>query len=211
MKNVLKIALGVIVVLFLIGWFLDDGDSDTDTQPVAEQETEGADGAEETDSESTEEDRGEGSPDEIDGMQADEEEPEMSQDEFIEACENYKYSDLLRYPEERIGNMIKFKARVVQIMEEEDLRAYRCYTDLASSMDSMMLDNELVILDNREEDTTRIIKDDNLIVYAVCKGTETFTSELTGAESELPIVSMKYCDILPDGDDIMSDAYNSVY
>lgn len=136
------------------------------------------------------------------------EEPQMSEGEFKDCCEEYKYSDLLRYPEENKGQMVTFKAKVSQIFSEETGTYYRCYTDNSYSTGNIFLKNEMIIYDARSSDSTPIIKDDVLIVYGICGGTETLTRSLTGEEEEIPCVSMKYGEILEDINDALTDAFN---
>ncbi len=140
-------------------------------------------------------------------------EPTMSKEEYIQACEEYSYDDLLRYPDENYGKKIAFKAKVSQIVDNGDYVEYRCFTDYSYSTEdtSWMIDNEMLIIDSRSEDAVPIIQDDVIIVYGSYAGTQTITRALTGTEDSIPVVYMAYSEIQQDVDNVVNDYMNQYY
>lgn len=120
-----------------------------------------------------------------------------SRDEFIATCQEISYKDLLRNPDDYIGERIIVVAKVQQVMQGgwlDDNEYYRIQTD--NDGYEWYLDDEYFMYDYRVDDDTKLLQDDILKIYAEFAGLETVKRALTGVNEEIPAIKAYYVDII---------------
>ena len=123
--------------------------------------------------------------------------PTESKDEFIASCQQIPYKDLLRNPDDYIGQRIVITAKVQQVVQGgwlDNNEYYRVQTD--NDGYDWYMDDEYFMYDYRVDDNTKILQDDILKIYAEFSGVETITRALTGAKDEVPSIKAYYIDLI---------------
>lgn len=105
---------------------------------------------------------------------------------YIEECNVYSYNDLVRYPDKYAGSKICYVLSVEQAMPAGFLtdEGYRCY--------EVGTDNEIVLVDVREEKEPKLVVGDVVTVYGEYSGVETMKRVLTGEKVPIPCIEMLY-------------------
>lgn len=101
------------------------------------------------------------------------------------------YSDLARYSEDYLNKDVAIHVRVSQLLE--DGKVIRGYDD--ANNDGFYSDNEYLIIDEREFDTTRLLEDDVIVAYGIFSGMEKVTRAINNVEEEIPCIKMYLADI----------------
>lgn len=119
--------------------------------------------------------------------------------EYVESCRSLteKYTNLIRNIDNYKGVDYKVNAKVVQAMGDGQYRAY-----YGNSYD------ELIIVDKRTFDNTKIVEKDCIRVYGQFDGFTTVTRAINNAEEEIPTIIMYAADIadvftMPGADNIL--------
>lgn len=123
--------------------------------------------------------------------------PTESKDDFIASCQQIPYKDLLRNPDDYIGQRIVITAKVQQVVQGgwlDNNEYYRVQTD--NDGYDWYMDDEYFMYDYRVDDNTKILQDDILKIYAEFSGVETITRALTGAKDEVPSIKAYYIDLI---------------
>lgn len=123
--------------------------------------------------------------------------PAESEEEFKASCQEIDYKELLRHPEQYIGQRILVVAKIQQIVQGgwlDDKEYYRIQTDKDGY--ELYLDDEYFMYDMRVSDETKLLQDDIIRIYAEFSGTEEITRALTGTSEEIPALEAHYIDIL---------------
>lgn len=123
--------------------------------------------------------------------------PAESKDEFIASCQKIPYKDLLRNPDDYIGQRIVITAKVQQVVQGgwlDNNEYYRVQTD--NDGYDWYMDDEYFMYDYRVDDNTKILQDDILKIYAEFSGVETITRALTGTKDEVPSIKAYYIDLI---------------
>ena len=116
----------------------------------------------------------------------------LSETEFKEKCESVAYKDIARNPAEFEGKYVKFKGEVIQVQEYD-------YSDSIYRIDVTedeygYWDDTVYVTYRRAENEPRILEDDIVLFYGICKGTESYTSVL-GEKITIPSVHAEYLEI----------------
>ena len=123
--------------------------------------------------------------------------PTESEVEFIASCQQIPYKDLLRNPDDYIGQRIVITAQVQQVVQGawlDNNEYYRVQTD--NDGYDWYMDDEYFMYDYRVDDNTKILQDDILKIYAEFSGVETITRALTGTKDEVPSIKAYYIDLI---------------
>lgn len=125
------------------------------------------------------------------------EEPLLSEEEFRNSCTELSYKDILRNPDDYIGNNVVVTVKVAQtgisgsfFDTNEYMRAY------SNDEYDWWMGDTYVLIDKRTTDTTKILQDDIITVYGTFVGTQEFTLALTGTSEEYPVFEIKYMDLI---------------
>lgn len=198
---VISIALGAVgVVLCSVNSFAESENTPPTNAVVSEQTQENT-----IDEIST------SAPTEIASTESEAEDDEMSQEyiietetvltetkeEFIATCQNISYKDLLRTPDEYTGQRIVITAKIQQVLQGgwlDDNQYYRVQTD--NDGYDWYFDDEYFMYDYRIDDTTKLLQDDILKIYAEFAGLETVERALTGVKEEVPAIKAYYIEII---------------
>lgn len=106
--------------------------------------------------------------------------------EFVMSCDPLidDYKDILRYEDNYKGKNYFIDIKVAQIMDDGSLRAYFDNDN-----------NDIIISDKREYDTTKILTDDEIRLYGTYEGAGKVTRALTSTDEEIPMFTMYAADI----------------
>lgn len=125
--------------------------------------------------------------------------PEFTKEEFAASCQQIPYKNLLRNPDDYIGQRIKITAKIQQVMQGgwlDDNQYYRVQTD--NDGYEWYFDDEYFMYDYRIDDDTKLLQDDVLIIYAEFAGLETVTRALTSTKEEVPAIKAYYVEIIAE-------------
>lgn len=120
-----------------------------------------------------------------------------SKEEFISSCQEISYKDLLRNPENYVGQRIKIVVKIQQVLQGgwlDDNEYYRVQTD--NDGYELYLDDEYFMYDYRVDDNTKLLQDDILEIYAEFAGLETVKRALTGTSEEIPAIKAYYVTLI---------------
>lgn len=112
-----------------------------------------------------------------------------TRDELEEICENYKYKDIARMPDDYEGELIKFVGTVIQVMEYDEYTMLR----VAENDD---YDTVWIVFYTRPSGQPRVLDDDTVTVYGVCMGLYTYEAT-SGANISVPGALSEYVFIKP--------------
>ena len=104
--------------------------------------------------------------------------------EFKASCVTLDYKEVLRYPEQYTGNAVVIEGKVVQVIEGLLTNALRV-SEIGAS------DNVWYVTYKSSDVSGRILEDDEITVWGLCKGTHTYSS-LFGQQITIPSLSTSY-------------------
>lgn len=109
----------------------------------------------------------------------------LSKSEFVEACQEIDYKDLIRYEDKYEGSYIKI---TVQLTTTADPLIYYGRAREENSFDDIgWFGDQYCIFDQREEDQTKLLDDDFVTVYGIFTGC---------GSDDMPILDAVYIDLL---------------
>lgn len=123
-------------------------------------------------------------------------EPEETEEEYKASCEEYKYKDVLRNPEDYVGKRIKITVKISTVHEASwlnDTKYYFAY----SKGDYGWHEDCYGVFDKRAEQNPKLLADDIITVYGEISDPE-YTSSLIISSSELFCIDMKYIDFISE-------------
>ncbi|MDR3046342.1 MAG: hypothetical protein LBU51_01855 [Bacteroidales bacterium] len=106
---------------------------------------------------------------------------------FVKSCKNIDYETIARRPDNHIGDKIKLKGKVEQVIKEENSKILRIYLDKYVGEDNYQVavryTNDLI--------DYNVLKKDKLVVYGTFDGLMEYTTVL-GNKLEIPeIIAVK--------------------
>lgn len=120
----------------------------------------------------------------------------ITPDEYKAMCSTCNYKDLMRNPDEYVGQKVKITCEVQQAIEDWGDKYYNVATK--NEYDTYLGDN-MIICDTRDNpDDLKILEDDIITVYGEFDGLKEETSALLGTESEYPRINMKYVELISE-------------
>lgn len=119
-----------------------------------------------------------------------------TEEEYKASCEEYKYKDVLRNPEEYVGKRIKITVKISSVHEKtwlNDTKYYMAY----SQTDYGWYGDRYGIFDLRKDQTLKLLEDDIITVYGEISDPE-YTKSLIVNGSETFCIDMKYIDFISE-------------
>ena len=112
-----------------------------------------------------------------------------------EDCVEFDYKTYARNPDNYVGNAVKVRVEVAQIMDgglfNSDFKYYRCYAyDESQEYLKTDYDKIYLIYDYRGENSEKILDGDIIEVYGNFKGAENVTYALTKTKGEVLAINM---------------------
>lgn len=122
--------------------------------------------------------------------------PQETEEEYKTSCEEYKYKDVLRNPENYVGKRVKVTVRLFSVHEASLLNDTKYYFAYSES-DYGWHGNEYGVFDKREEQDLKLLEDDIITVYGEISDPK-YTKSLILSSSELFCIDMKYIDFISE-------------
>lgn len=123
--------------------------------------------------------------------------PEEIEQEYKDSCNEYKYKDVLRNPEDYVGEKVKITVKISTAIEESWMNDCKYYFAYSNDEYDWWLGDEYVIFDRREEQKPKLLEDDVITVYGEIADPE-HTTSLILSSSELFAIDMKYIDFISE-------------
>lgn len=122
--------------------------------------------------------------------------PVETEEEYKASCEEYKYKDVLRNPDEYVGKRVKITVKISSVHEKTWLNSTKYYMAYSQS-DYGWYGDRYGVFDLREEQTLKLLEDDIITVYGEISDPE-YTSSLIVNGSETFCIDMKYIDFISE-------------
>lgn len=119
--------------------------------------------------------------------------PTLSESEYKASCENVAYKDIARQPDLYNGKNVVFTGEVVQV-QESSWSNETIYRINVTRGEYDIWEDTVYVTYKLPEGAPRILEDDIVTFYGVCKGTYTYTSVM-GSNITIPSVDALYIDI----------------
>lgn len=135
-------------------------------------------------------------PEEQGAAQAQEPELEISEEKYKAACGEYAYKDVLRNPENYIGEKIKITAKISNVHEAgltNPTKYYFAYTESKYGWSG----DRYAIYDKRAEQDPKLLSDDIITVWGEIADPEQAVSLILASE-ELFVIDMKYVELVSE-------------
>lgn len=121
--------------------------------------------------------------------------PELSKEEYIALCSEISYDDIARNPDSYKGEYFSFTGEVIQVMEQGNYVNLRVNVTPETILDTTYYTDTIFVVASLPDGGDRILEEDIITVYGVCKGLHTYTTVL-GAEMSIPRIDAGYWDIV---------------
>lgn len=108
---------------------------------------------------------------------------EIDASEFRKQCIDINYDDLARNPQKYQGMKVKFSGEVVQVMEEGGQTILR----INVTYDGTGYNNTVYVTYKPSKDESRILENDMVTFYGVCKGLKSYQSTI-GTQITIPYI-----------------------
>lgn len=122
---------------------------------------------------------------------------EEIEQEYKDSCKEYKYKDVLRNPENYVGEKVKITVKINTVVEESWMNDCKYYFAYSNDEYDLWFGDEYVIFDRREEQNPKLLEDDVITVYGEITDPE-HTTSLILSGSELFAIDMKYIDFISE-------------
>lgn len=123
-------------------------------------------------------------------------EPEETEEEYRESCQEYKFKDVLRNPEDYVGKRVKITIQISSVHEESILNATKYYFGYSENEYGYYGDC-YAIFDERENLDPKLLSEDVITVYGEIAEPE-YTSSLILNSEEVFSIKMKYVDLIDE-------------
>lgn len=114
----------------------------------------------------------------------------LSKKQFKEECNSISYNTLARDPDNNYAKMVKFKGRIVQVMEDDGAVALRVNV---TNDGYGYYDDTVYVLYQYKENELKLLEDDIITFYGYSMGLESYESVM-GATITIPRVYAEYID-----------------
>lgn len=121
----------------------------------------------------------------------------MTEEEFKEQCIKIRYEDLMRNPNRYIGEFVKLEGRIIMPPEENNNEIdARCYTRNSGGGIIPHYTGDTIHISYRyaDENESRLIDDDVIVVYGIFEGIYIFNS--MAGEVPMPDITVLYCNLI---------------
>lgn len=126
------------------------------------------------------------------------EEPQETEEEYRASCQEYAYKDVLRNPDDYIGERVKITVKISSVHSEDfttPIKYYFAYSDNDGS--GYYWGDRYGVFDCREIQEPKLLQDDIIIVYGEISKPKETTSLIVNSE-ELFCIDMKYVDLIAE-------------
>lgn len=123
--------------------------------------------------------------------------PKELEQEYKDSCKEYKYKDVLRNPNDYIGERVKVTVKINTVVEESWINDCKYYFAYSNDEYDWWSGDEYVVWDKREEEKPKLLEEDIIIVYGEIADTEHTVSLITSG-SEVFAIDMKYIDFISE-------------
>lgn len=123
--------------------------------------------------------------------------PEEIEEEYKASCQEYKYKDVLRNPDEYIGERIKITVEISTVFSEDwstPTRYYFAYSETEPGSGYYWGDR-YAIFDTRVDNSLKLLEDDIIVVYGEISSPQETESWLVNSE-EIFCIDMKYVELI---------------
>ena len=124
------------------------------------------------------------------------EEQEISPEEYKAQCKEFNYKDVLRNPDEYIGQKIKVTVKISSV-HSESLGTPKYYFAYANDDMDMWFGDEYGLFEYRADDDFKILEDDVITAYGEIASPQETTSAIVNSE-EIFCIDMKYADLIEE-------------
>ena len=115
--------------------------------------------------------------------------PQISEEDYKAMCDSYNYKDIARNPNTYKNKYMKFTGKVVQTSEAWGSVILRI--NITKNEYDFWEDTIYATYKYSDENESKILEDDIITVYGICKGDKTYTSVL-GSSVTIPSIEVKY-------------------
>lgn len=122
---------------------------------------------------------------------------EISEEDYKASCGTYDYTDIARNPNNYVGKEAVFKAKVIQVVESSFGKTITFRMDTTEGEYGFWEDTIYVTYKKVDDNESRILEDDIVMVYGTLEGLETYTTVL-GNQISIPKMSAKYIDLISE-------------
>lgn len=194
-KRPRNIVVRVILTIFLVFYFmigfggLSSDNSGKDSSKSTKQETVSQEKSDDkSNNESKKEDSSEST-----------EEPQLSRDDYIAQCQEVDYNDIMRNPDQYVGQKYKITVQIFSASEKWSAGTYyKAYTDDGSGS---YFDKMVWIFDKRDENSegySKILEGDTVTFYGEFTGLQETKNALNGEKGEDFALDAYYADIIEE-------------
>lgn len=123
--------------------------------------------------------------------------PEEIEEEYKESCQEFKYKDVLRNPDDYIGERIKITVEISTVFNEDWLTPTRYYFTYAETEpgSGYYWGDMYAIFDTRVDDSLKLLEDDIIVVYGEISSPQETESLIVNSE-EVFCIDMKYVELI---------------
>ena len=123
--------------------------------------------------------------------------PQETEEEYKASCQEYKYKDVLRNPDNYVGQRIKITVKISTVHEESWLNDGKYYFAYSNDEYNWWAGDMYGIFDRRDVQDPKLLEDDIITVYGEISDPEQTTS-LIVSSSEVFCIDMKYIDFISE-------------
>lgn len=115
----------------------------------------------------------------------------MSEGKYKKSCKSISYDKLARDPDTYMAERVKFKGRIVQVMEDDDMVTLRVNV---TNDGYGYYDDTVYVYYSYDEGESKLLEDDIITFYGISMGLYTYESVM-GASITIPCVISSYIDL----------------
>lgn len=117
--------------------------------------------------------------------------------EYKVSCTEYNYKDVLRNPDEYIGERVKVTVKVSSVHDKGLLNPVKYYFAYANDEYDMWLGDQYGVFDYREAENPKILDDDVITVYGEISEPQETKSLIVNSQ-EIFCIDMKYAELISE-------------
>lgn len=122
---------------------------------------------------------------------------EESEEDYKASCQEYAYKDVLRNPDEYVGERVKITLKISSVHEKSLLNETKYYFGYTQNEYGWWSGNRYGIFDCREDTSFKILSDDIIVVYGEIADPE-YTSSIIVTSQEVFCIDMKYMEFISE-------------
>ncbi len=120
-----------------------------------------------------------------------------TEEEYKSSCKEYTYKDVLRNPENYVGQRVKIIAKISSVHEKSILNPTKYYFAYTNDEYDMWFGDEYGIFDCRDDGDFKILEDDVVAIYGEISEPQETTSLITNSQ-EIFCIDMKYAELISE-------------